>query len=79
MLRLAIRIAVGANTTVWSLSSSHLANGLDAGAAIGGIFVGGVLAGFVAFFCGEPGTRYHLGFPMMSRATFGMYGSYFVM
>ncbi|KAI1340159.1 hypothetical protein F5Y15DRAFT_50141 [Xylariaceae sp. FL0016] len=71
-------VAVGANTTVWALGSSNLANGLDAGAAIGGIFVGGVLAGLVALFCGEPGVRYHLGFPMMSRATFGMYGSYFV-
>ncbi|KAI0473054.1 permease for cytosine/purines, uracil, thiamine, allantoin-domain-containing protein [Xylariaceae sp. FL0804] len=70
--------AVGFNTTVWSLASSNLANGLSAGAAIGGIFVGGVLAGLVAFFCGEPGVRYHLGFPMMSRSTFGMYGSYFV-
>ncbi|KAH9885728.1 permease for cytosine/purines, uracil, thiamine, allantoin-domain-containing protein [Xylariomycetidae sp. FL2044] len=71
-------VAVGLTTTVWALGSSNLANGLDAGAAIGGIFVGGVLAGLVAFFCGEAGVRYHLGFPMMSRATFGMYGSYFV-
>jgi len=58
------------------------------------VLVGGVLAGLVAFVCGEPGVRgiipsmvtytnciqvrYHLGFPMMSRAAFGMYGSYFV-
>ncbi|KAJ9142937.1 Uracil permease [Pleurostoma richardsiae] len=69
---------IGMTTTVWALSSSHLANGLDAGAAIGGIFVGSVLSCLVAFFCSEPGIRYHLGFPMMSRATFGMYGSYFV-
>jgi nucleobase:cation symporter-1, NCS1 family len=71
-------IAVGANTTVWALASSNIANGLDAGASIGGIFVGGVLAAIVAVLCGEPGVRYHLGFPMMSRVAFGMYGSYFV-
>lgn len=36
------------------------------------------MAGLVAFLCGEPGVRYHLGFSMMSRATFGMYGAWFV-
>ncbi|KAH7303850.1 permease for cytosine/purines, uracil, thiamine, allantoin-domain-containing protein [Stachybotrys elegans] len=70
--------AVGFNTTTWSLCSSNLAAGLDAGGAMGGIFVGTVLAFFVAVVCGEPGLRYHLGFPMMGRATFGMYGSWFV-
>ncbi|KAF2001592.1 hypothetical protein P154DRAFT_489970 [Amniculicola lignicola CBS 123094] len=71
-------IAAGVNTTAWALGSSHLAAGLDAGGAIGGVLVGGIIAGMVAFLCGEPGVKYHLGFPMMSRATFGMYGSYFV-
>jgi NCS1 family nucleobase:cation symporter-1 len=72
------RIAAGVNTTAWALGSSHLAAGLDAGGAIGGVLVGGIVAGIVAFLCGEPGVKYHLGFPMMARATFGMYGSYFV-
>jgi NCS1 family nucleobase:cation symporter-1 len=72
------RIAAGVNTTAWALGSSHLAAGLDAGGAIGGVLVGGIVAGIVAFLCGEPGVKYHLGFPMMSRAAFGMYGSYFV-
>ncbi|KAK5173986.1 uncharacterized protein LTR77_001065 [Saxophila tyrrhenica] len=71
-------VAAGLNTTAWALGSSNLANGLDIGGALGGIFVGGVLAGLVAFLCGEPGVRYHLGFSMMSRATFGMYGAWFV-
>ncbi|KAI1840595.1 hypothetical protein JX265_010265 [Neoarthrinium moseri] len=71
-------LAVGFNTTTWSLGSSNLANGLDAGATIGAIAVGVVLAAFVAYVSGEPGIRYHLGFPMISRSTFGMYGSYFV-
>ena len=60
------------------LGSSNLASGLDLGGALGGIAVGGVLAGAVAYLCGEPGVRYHLGFSMMSRATFGMYGAWFV-
>ncbi|KAH8678271.1 permease for cytosine/purines, uracil, thiamine, allantoin-domain-containing protein [Xylariales sp. PMI_506] len=70
--------AVGANVTPWSLGSSNLANGLDAGGTIGGVFVGSILCAIVATLCGEAGIRYHLGFPMMSRATFGMYGAYFV-
>ena len=61
-----------------SLGSSNLASGLDLGGALGGIAVGGVVSGFVAYLCGEPGVRYHLGFSMMSRATFGMYGAWFV-
>ncbi|KAK3635714.1 hypothetical protein LTR56_014590 [Elasticomyces elasticus] len=71
-------VAAGLNTTAWALGSSNLANGLDLGGALGGIFAGGVLSGLVAFLCGEPGVRYHLGFSMMSRATFGMYGAWFV-
>ncbi|ETS72917.1 hypothetical protein PFICI_15309 [Pestalotiopsis fici W106-1] len=71
-------LAVGFNTTTWSLGASNLANGLDAGATIGAIAVGVVIAALVAFVSGEPGIRYHLGFPMISRTTFGMYGSYFV-
>ncbi|RDW75665.1 hypothetical protein BP5796_06486 [Coleophoma crateriformis] len=71
-------VAGGTNATAWSTGSSNIANGLSAGEACGAILVGGFLSGLVAFLCGEPGVLYHLGFPMMSRSTFGMYGSYFV-
>ncbi|KAK6078180.1 NCS1 nucleoside transporter [Seiridium cupressi] len=47
-------LAVGFNTTCWSLGSSNLANGLDAGATIGAIAVGFILAALVAFVSGEP-------------------------
>lgn len=40
--------------------------------------IASIICAVVAYFCGEPGIKYHLGFPMMSRVTFGMYGSYFV-
>jgi nucleobase:cation symporter-1, NCS1 family len=45
-------IAAGINTTAWALGSSNLANGLDIPGALGGIAVGGVLSGLVAFLCG---------------------------
>lgn len=70
--------AAGINTTAWALGSSNLAAGLDIGGALGGIFLGSVLAGITAFLCGEPGVRYRVGFSMMSRVTFGMYGAWFV-
>ncbi|KAF8852002.1 hypothetical protein BDZ45DRAFT_807858 [Acephala macrosclerotiorum] len=55
-----------------------ITNGLTAGQAIGAMLVGGVICAIVTWLCGEPGIKYHLGFPMMSRATFGMYGSFFI-
>jgi nucleobase:cation symporter-1, NCS1 family len=60
-------MAVGANVTVWSIGSSNLANGLDAGAAIGGVFMGGVLCAVVACLCGEPGVSVLSCYPFASR------------
>ncbi len=62
----------------WSMGGTAIANGLNAGEAIGAFLIGSIVCAIVAWLCGEPGLIYHLGFPMMSRATFGMYGSYFV-
>lgn len=60
------------------MGSSAIAAGLSAGQAIGAMILGSVLSAVVAWGCGEFGIKYALGFPMMSRAAFGMYGSYFV-
>ena len=60
------------------MGGSGITNGLNAGEAIGAMIIGSVVCSLVAWTCGEPGIKYHLGFPIMSRATFGMYGSYFV-
>lgn len=62
----------------WSMGSSAIANGLTAGEAIGAMAIASLVCAVVAWVCGEPGIKYHLGFPMMSRVTFGMYGSYFI-
>jgi cytosine/uracil/thiamine/allantoin permease len=56
------RVAAAVNSSAWSLGSSNLANGLTAGEAIGMVFVGSVLAGLIAFVCGEPGVRSSLHF-----------------
>ncbi|OAA55850.1 uracil permease [Niveomyces insectorum RCEF 264] len=62
----------------WSMGGTAIANGLTAAESVVAMIIGAVVCSIVAQTCGEPGIKYHLGFPMMSRATFGMYGSYFV-
>lgn len=64
------------------------AGGVGARMSVGALSVGSqhsltcrpkqILSGLVALLCGWPGLKYHLGFSMMSRATFGMYGAWFV-
>jgi NCS1 family nucleobase:cation symporter-1 len=49
------RIAAAVNISAWTLGSANLANGLTPGETIGMVFIGSVLAGVIAFFCGEPG------------------------
>ncbi|PKS11151.1 hypothetical protein jhhlp_002912 [Lomentospora prolificans] len=71
-------VSVGIAATYWTMGSSAIAAGLSAGQAIGAMILGSVLSALVAWGCGEFGITYGLGFPMMSRAAFGMYGSYFV-
>jgi cytosine/uracil/thiamine/allantoin permease len=62
--------------TSWTLGSSLVATGLTAGQAIGAVCLGGALATMNAFFCGEAGRQHFLGYTMMGRATWGLYGSY---
>lgn len=71
------RVITGINASAWSLGSSNSANGLTAVQVIFGVLIGSIVAGLVAFLCGEPGVRFHCGFPIVSRAAFGIYGSYF--
>ncbi|KAK3314112.1 permease for cytosine/purines, uracil, thiamine, allantoin-domain-containing protein [Apodospora peruviana] len=71
-------VAAAISATYWTIGSASIAAGLSAGQAIGAIIVGAAVSGLVCWGCGEFGIQYGLGFPMMSRAAFGMYGSYFV-
>jgi nucleobase:cation symporter-1, NCS1 family len=51
--------------------------GLTAGQACGAVLVGAAFAGLLGFLAGQPGRVHHLGFMMMGRAAFGLWGSYF--
>jgi nucleobase:cation symporter-1, NCS1 family len=72
------RVAAGISGTYWVMGSSAIANGLSAGQAIAAMIIGTLISGAVCWGCGDFGVKYGLGFPMLSRATFGMYGSTFV-
>jgi nucleobase:cation symporter-1, NCS1 family len=78
----------------WTLGSSLIGYGLTAGQTCGAVLIGGVISGIMAVLCGQVGRDLHLGYvrnlqiedeglmgasyPMMGRASFGLYGSYFV-
>lgn len=60
------------------MGGTAISDGLSPGLAMAALVIASIVCAVVAYYCGEPGIKYHLGFPMMSRVTFGMYGSYFV-
>lgn len=61
----------------WTIGSSLIGIGLTAGQAMGAVVVGIFLACFNAFLNDSPGALHHLGFGMLARAAFGLWGSYF--
>ncbi|KAK3072951.1 hypothetical protein LTR53_005862 [Teratosphaeriaceae sp. CCFEE 6253] len=62
----------------WTIGSSLIGIGLTAGQAMGAVVVGMFIASINAFLNGTPGAKHHLGYGMLGRAAFGMWGSYFV-
>ncbi|KAK0650029.1 hypothetical protein B0T16DRAFT_457384 [Cercophora newfieldiana] len=56
---------------------STIGIGLTAGEACGGVLVGSFSAALLGFLAGQCGRIHNLGFMMMSRAAFGLWGSYF--
>ncbi|KAF4627876.1 hypothetical protein G7Y89_g10283 [Cudoniella acicularis] len=62
--------------TSWTLGSGLIVIGLMAGQAVGAVCVGGCLVSANAFLNGEAGRQHYLGYTMMARATWGLYGAY---
>ncbi|EXJ84746.1 hypothetical protein A1O3_05418 [Capronia epimyces CBS 606.96] len=71
-------VSAGIAATYWTMGSTAIAAGLSVGEAIPALLIGAIISAIVTCGCSEFGLKYHLGFPMLSRAVFGMYGSYFV-
>ncbi|CAK7232467.1 hypothetical protein SBRCBS47491_008281 [Sporothrix bragantina] len=62
--------------SAYTLGSSLVAIGLTAGQALGAVLLGASFASMTAFLCGEAGRIHYIGYTMMGRATWGLYGSY---
>ncbi|KAL1847506.1 hypothetical protein VTK73DRAFT_10341 [Phialemonium thermophilum] len=60
----------------WQIGSSLVAVGLSVWQSVVAVIVGKILIAAVAISNGMVGGRWHIGFPVWSRAVWGMYGSY---
>lgn len=61
----------------WTIGSSLIGIGLTTRQAMASVTVGMFLASINAYLNGTPGAKHHLGYGMLARASFGMWGSYF--
>lgn len=60
----------------WQLGSSLVAIGLSVWQAMIAVIIGKVIVALVAVFNGYVGAEWHIGFPIVSRYLWGMYGQY---
>jgi purine-cytosine permease-like protein len=61
----------------WTIGSSLIGIGLTPGQAMAAVTVGMFFASITAFLNGTPGAKHHLGYGMLARSSFGLWGSYF--
>ncbi|KAH9886805.1 NCS1 family nucleobase:cation symporter-1 [Xylariomycetidae sp. FL2044] len=67
----------GVCVTSWTLGSSMIGIGLNVPEAFGAVLCGVGLSSILGHFCGQSGRVHHVGFMMLNRASFGLWGSYF--
>ncbi|CRG83558.1 Allantoin permease [Talaromyces islandicus] len=63
--------------STWSLGSSLIALGASVRDALLVIMFANVLSSVVIVLNGRAAARYHVGYPVLARVTFGIFGSYF--
>ncbi|RDW73384.1 hypothetical protein BP6252_07291 [Coleophoma cylindrospora] len=68
-------ITTGVSVGTYTLGSSYIALGLNAGETLGAILAGCVISSFLGIFAGRPGMDYSLGYTMMNRVSFGLWGT----
>ncbi|KAL4875889.1 permease for cytosine/purines, uracil, thiamine, allantoin-domain-containing protein [Aspergillus karnatakaensis] len=68
-------VAFGA--TGWNVAASLVATGLSWDQAFIACCLGSFIAALAVTGMARPGATYHIGFPVLARSAFGMYGSYF--
>ncbi|KAF2400568.1 allantoin transporter [Trichodelitschia bisporula] len=65
------------NSNQWGNGAALIAVGLLWWQALLAAIIANVIASFVALGMGRPGATYHIGYPVLARGIFGMYGAYF--
>ncbi|KAK7967054.1 putative uracil permease [Apiospora aurea] len=65
------------SVTGWNVAASLIAVGLTWQQAFISAVLGCLLSSLAIVFMARPGVMYHVGYPIIARVTFGMYGSYF--
>lgn len=66
------------NVSTWSVGASLIALGATIRDALLVVFFANLLSAVVIVLNGRAAARYHLGYPVLSRVSFGIYGQYFV-
>ncbi|KAF2732240.1 hypothetical protein EJ04DRAFT_441417 [Polyplosphaeria fusca] len=61
----------------WTIGSSLIGIGLTAAQAMTAVTVGMLIASCTAYLNSAPGAKHHLGYGMLARSSFGLWGSYF--
>lgn len=70
-------LTIGINISGWTQGSALLALGLTAGQAILASILGNLIVAAACVLGGMPGARWHVGFPCVNRAVWGIKGSIF--
>ncbi|KAI0099071.1 permease for cytosine/purines, uracil, thiamine, allantoin-domain-containing protein [Nemania sp. FL0031] len=68
-------VADSFNINTWMISSTSIVNGLSWWQAWLSVWVGYSIAGAFVCMTGRIGATYHIGFPVVNRASFGIWGS----
>ncbi|KAL2208362.1 NCS1 family nucleobase:cation symporter-1 [Sarocladium strictum] len=65
------------NASQWSNGASLIAVGLNWQQALVSCIIANLISSSVALALGRPGATYHIGYPVLARSVFGMYGQFF--
>jgi NCS1 family nucleobase:cation symporter-1 len=66
------------NVSTWSVGAAFITLGATVRDAILVVFFANLLSAVIIVLNGRASARYHIGYPVLSRSSFGMYGQYFV-
>ncbi|KAK5444239.1 hypothetical protein LTS15_010354 [Exophiala xenobiotica] len=64
--------------STWAVGSSFIALGATLRDALLVVFFANFLSAFIIVANGRAASRYHIGYPVLARVSFGIYGQYFV-